>query len=137
MYQIKYLSLGVAQGSKNCSEILLLVVTYCTISLQSNNPLTVPLAEKHQLSSILCDLWFKKPVHERVAWLDIRHQFIHEGTMVKRFVGSVILHCCHIFHDSAIRLAKHYYTYVHVLYSGFKLGGNLLVVTIVKPKYKG
>ena len=45
----QYLSLGVVQGSKNCNGILLIVVTYCTISLQSNNPLTVPLAEKHQL----------------------------------------------------------------------------------------
>ena len=45
----QYLSLGVVQGSKNCNGILLIVVTYCTISLQSNNLLTVQLAEKHQL----------------------------------------------------------------------------------------
>ena len=45
----QYLSLGVVQGSKHCNGILLIVVPYCKITLQSNNPLTIPLAEKHQL----------------------------------------------------------------------------------------
>ena len=45
--------LGVVYGSKNCNGILLIVVTYCTISLQSNNPITVPLAEKHQLRELI------------------------------------------------------------------------------------
>ena len=45
----QYLSLRVVYGSKSCNRILLIVVPYCTISLKSNNPLTVPLAEKHQL----------------------------------------------------------------------------------------
>ena len=48
---IYYLSLGVISGSKNCNGILLIVVTYCSISWLYNSLITVLLREKHRLSS--------------------------------------------------------------------------------------
>ena len=63
-----YLSLGVVQGSKHCNRILLIVVTYCTITLLYNNPLAVPLPEKHCPKQITWLAVGTKIQIEKIQW---------------------------------------------------------------------